>query len=78
MKLYSFNEFNSSVSVNIDDYLSYGEKRIYDAMQENIRQQKQLIERLEAVRKDGIENTHMIKSNEGLLTKIKELLIENF
>lgn len=78
VKTISDYEISSMSEPNIDDYLSYGEKRIYDAMQENIRQQKQLIERLEAVRKDGIENTHMIKSNEGLLTKIKELLIENF
>ena len=28
--------------------------------------------------KDGIENTQIIKSNEGLLSKIKEGLIQNF
>ncbi len=77
-KIISDYEIRSMSEPHIDDYLSYGEKRIYEAMQENIRLQNKLIERLELIRKDGIENTQIIKSNEGLLSKIKEGLIQNF
>jgi DNA-binding XRE family transcriptional regulator len=78
LKTISDYEISSMSEPNIDDYLSYGEKRIYEAIKENMRLQNKLIERLEVIRKDGIENTQIIKSNEGLLSKIKEGLIQNF
>ena len=78
LKIISDYEISSMSEPNIDDYLSYGEKRIYEAIKENMRLQNQLIERLEVLRKNGIENTERIKSNEGLLSKIKEGLISNF
>ena len=67
---------------NIDDYLSYGEKRIYDSMQENIRLQKQLIDRLEVLRKNDMEIVELTKKNEGssyqIINQLKKLLVENF
>ena len=67
---------------NIDDYLSYGEKRIYDSMQENIRLQKQLIDRLEVLRKNDMEIVEQSKKNEGvshqIIDQLKKLIVESF
>ena len=78
LKIISDYETRSMSEPNIDDYLSYGEKRIYEVIKENMRLQNQLIERLEAVRKEGIENTRQNKSNESLLNQIKKTIVGNF
>ena len=63
---------------HIEDYLSYGEKRIYEAIQDNMRVQKQIIEHIEILRKNDIENTQRNKDTEGLMDKIRELLVGKF
>ena len=78
IKIISDYEVSSMSEPNIEDYLSYGEKRIYEAIKENMRLQSQLIERLEAVRIDSNQNVQMSIKNESLLTKINKLLIQNF
>jgi len=82
VKIISDFEIRSMSEPNIDDYLSYGEKRIYDSMQENIRLQKQLIDRLEVLRKNDMEIVEQTKKNEGvshqIIDQLKKLIVGNF